>query len=289
VIRKCTVYSQRFKGSKDLASEILWTQRDLQTGVDYHFVGKRGHRTGRWSSSVEVDLGQLCLERSRRRQLRLDAMAERLCATKENATSNNTSKSALQKQPAADEVLENHKKEIKAFIKKYGVAGIPPGQLEALRVTTSARLTSIYTLNRIAHTDALISADIMKAEVDAAKNESGSSTEPKNRFSSQADSIAANAVVSSNPAITGCAACKPPSLHKQTPVAPGGSQAGNVSQVVAEHITGIKNLTQKYGVALIPLDEFDALRQRNERNLAVAFRGAGINVGRSELNTMLTS
>lgn len=50
--------------------EIIHTQRDLQTGIDYHLVGKRntGGCNGRWVSTLDIELRILIRERFNRRR-----------------------------------------------------------------------------------------------------------------------------------------------------------------------------------------------------------------------------
>jgi hypothetical protein len=304
-------------GYKANSRQILCTQRDLLTGLDFHLVEGGGDRP-RWLSCLEIDLQALITERQsrisrhyRKKESKVKGnpgkLGESIVAA---STSDPETQGIMQR---ASRVVADHIIEMKKLLLQYGKECIPKAELTKLRKVSDELLQNIFVGNFSYIGKRQRSEMITKAEqsVYGKKPVQNSSTPPTGTVTSvvhqavvgvEPDKNAA-AVRTTTSAAELAAGVAPLTTSKYSAHLPNrtNDSLGSVTsdqmalgtpcdwskQIISQHKDFTRSVYIKYGYKILPTSEMESARQKCVKDLLAIFDVSGINYSTLQTSALI--
>lgn len=310
------------KGKNTIA--IHKTQRDLQSGVDYHLVGlgQPVTKPGRWESSIAIDLGVLVQERVRRSKFHVDAAINKTkmqAAAKlpvqaklqpDNKTWSMESTGPSARTPIkpvqspytgsgyqnatmlAANIITSHIEETKKLIRMHGVQ-LSTEHMITLRKKTDYDLAQVF-VGKFAYVNENGRIEMMmKAEESARESMNQANVTLPQSNPSRTSLIPDTRQAYQATLFSGTVASSGTSSTQSIPaldlneIMKSGTPFDWSKRVVKYHKDFAQSLCQKYGHASFSDSELDASRRQCIGHLNTIFTAAGLQYGFSQISAVI--
>jgi hypothetical protein len=325
-IRQASIFSNLFRpggGNKTKSKQILCTQRDLLTGLDFHLVEGGGDRP-RWVSCQDVDLQTLTNER----RSRISRHGRKQDVKDKNSPSlsdpkgysgklEGSARAASSSDPemqvimqGASRVVADHILEMKRLLLQYGKESIPNTELSNLRKHSDERLQNIFVGKYSYIGDRQRSEMITKAEqsVYGKKPVQNSSTPPNGTASSAGNQNEVATELNENPAArtassnAGSASVTDP-LQKpkyaalslecnkdvtvKNNILTTGTPCDWSKRIISLHKEFTRSVYSKYDYKFLPSNEMESARQQCVKDLLEIFDSSGIKYSAMQTSALM--